>query len=54
MGKIRTGKRFGGAPQDVLRHDGVPFLGDELGGFVRRQAIDEEEVGDGQNIAQQL
>ncbi len=46
-------QNFGAAAfEHALRHGGVAFLRNQLGGVVGRQFVGEEEIGHGQDVAQ--
>ena len=52
--ELDVGQHIARAREDLQRHRHVSLLRDEFGGIVGRQLIDEEEVGGGEHVAQQL
>ena len=56
MFEFGMGQDFAGAGQDLERHGGVAFLGDEFGGIVGRELVigQEEKIGGGENVAQEF
>jgi hypothetical protein len=52
--EVDGGEEFKSVLEDAAAESGVALLRDELGGVVGRELIDEEEIGGGDGVAQEL